>query len=155
MTPPLMTSALNADRLELVAAGSWTAANVDHLERLVQVAAREAARARSVVIDMARVEQLDTLGAWLLERLARSSKLDGNETQFTGLKPHYRGLIDEMQRVNLQPSPSFQSSSRAIIALDCRHHLNLSPCKRCSERFLPRRKQAVDVRRYVPVVSGR
>jgi phospholipid/cholesterol/gamma-HCH transport system permease protein len=118
MTPPLMTNVTNADRLELAAAGSWTASNVDHLERLVQVAAREAAHARSVVIDMASVEQLDTLGAWLLERLARSSKLDGKETQFTGLKPHYRGLIDEMQRVNLQPRSSVESPSRAIMALD-------------------------------------
>ena len=118
MTPPLMTSVMNADRLELVAAGSWTAANVDHLERLVQVAVREAPRARSVVIDMASVEQLDTLGAWLLERLARSSKRDGKDTQFTGLKPHYRGLIDEMQQVNLRPRPSVESPSRAIMALD-------------------------------------
>jgi phospholipid/cholesterol/gamma-HCH transport system permease protein len=118
MTPPLMTSVTNDDRLELAAAGSWTAANVDHLERLVQVAAREAARARSVVIDMSSVEQLDTLGAWLLERLARSSKLDGKETQFTGLRPRHGGLIDEIQRVNLQRRPSVESPSRVITVLD-------------------------------------
>jgi phospholipid/cholesterol/gamma-HCH transport system permease protein len=118
MTPPLMTSVMNADRLELAAAGSWTAANADRLERLVDVVACDAARARSIVIDMASVEQLDTLGAWLLERLARSSKLDGREAQFTGLTAHYRGLIDEMQRVNLQPSPSVESPNRAIMALN-------------------------------------
>ena len=72
MTPnPLMTSVVNADRLELTAAGSWTAANADRLERLVDAVALEAARARSIVIDTASVEQLDILGAWLLERLAR------------------------------------------------------------------------------------
>jgi phospholipid/cholesterol/gamma-HCH transport system permease protein len=118
MTPPLMTSVMNADRLELAAAGSWTAANADRLERLVDVVACDAARARSIVINMASVEQLDTLGAWLLERLARNSKLDGREAQFTGLKGHYRGLIDEMQRVNLQPSPSVESPNRAIMALN-------------------------------------
>src|SRR5262249_8182883 len=117
MIPPLMTSVMIADRLELAAAGSWTAANVDQLERLVQVAAPEAARARGVVIDMASVEELDTLGAWLLERLARSAG-DGKDTQVTGLKPRYRGLIDEMQRVNLQPRPSVESPSRAVMALD-------------------------------------
>src|SRR5215468_10253671 len=97
---PLMTGMMNADRLELTAAGSWTAANACRLETLVHLAALEADGARSVAIDMARVEQLDTLGAWLLERLARSSKRDGKDTQFSGLKPHYRGLIDEIQRVN-------------------------------------------------------
>jgi len=124
MTPPLMTSVMNADRLELAAAGSWTAANVDQLERLVQVAAPEAARSRSIVIDMASVEELDTLGAWSLARLARSAR-DGKDTQFTGLKPRYRGLIDEMQRVNLQPRPSVESPSRAIMALDKVGHATL------------------------------
>src|SRR5260370_2986883 len=115
---PLMTSVMNADRLELTAAGSWTAANADRLEERVEVAAREAARARSIVIDAASVEELDALGAWLLERLARSSKCDGKDTQFTGLKAHYRSLIDEMRGVNLHPRPSVKSSSRAIMALD-------------------------------------
>jgi phospholipid/cholesterol/gamma-HCH transport system permease protein len=119
MTPtPLLTSVMNADRLELTAAGSWTAANADRLEKLVEVAALESAPARSIAIDLASVEQLDTLGAWLLERLARGSKLDGKETQFSGLKAHNRGLIDEMRRLNLQPRPAVKSSGRAILALD-------------------------------------
>jgi phospholipid/cholesterol/gamma-HCH transport system permease protein len=119
MTPmPLMTSAMNADRLELTAAGSWTVANADRLERLVYEAELQTARARSIVINMASVEQLDTLGAWLLQRLARSAKRDGRETQFSGLKAHHRGLIDEMQRVNLQPRPSAESPRRALMALD-------------------------------------
>ena len=119
MTPtPLMTSMMKADRLELTAAGSWTAANACRLETLVHLAALEADGARSVAIDMARVEQLDTLGAWLLERLARTSKRDGKDTQFTGLKTHYRSLIDEMQRVNRQPPPPVENSSRTIIALE-------------------------------------
>jgi hypothetical protein len=57
MTPPLMSSVMNADRLELAAAGSWTAANADRLERLVDAVAREAAHARSIVIDVASIEQ--------------------------------------------------------------------------------------------------
>ena len=119
MTPtPLMTSVINADHLELAAAGPWTAANAHRLERLVYEAALKTASARSVAIDMTSVEQLDTLGAWLLERFARSSKLDGKETQFSGLKAHHRGLIDEMRRVNLQPRPAVGRPSRAIMALD-------------------------------------
>ena len=119
MTPtPRMTSVINADQLELAAAGSWTAANADRLERLVCEAALQTACARSVAIDMTSVEQLDTLGAWLLERFARSSKLDGKETQFTGLKAHHRGLIDEMRRVNRQPRPAVGRPRRAVMALD-------------------------------------
>jgi phospholipid/cholesterol/gamma-HCH transport system permease protein len=118
MTPTLITSVMNTDRLELAATGSWTAANADRLARLVDVAARDAARAGSITIDMTSVEQLDTLGAWLLERLARSSKRDGKGTRFNGLKAQHRGLIDEMQRVNLQPQPSVEEPSRAIMMFD-------------------------------------
>jgi len=75
MTPtPFMTSAMNAHRLELAAAGSWAAANADRLEPLVHLAALEAeGGGQRIAIDMTRVEQLNTLGAWLLERLARTS----------------------------------------------------------------------------------
>src|SRR5262249_2347465 len=114
---PLMTSVMNADRLELTAAGSWTAANADRLETMVDMAALEASHARSIAIDMASVEQLDTLGAWLLERFARGSKLDGKEMQFSGLKAQHRGLLDEMRRVNLRRRTSDKSSSRAIMGL--------------------------------------
>jgi phospholipid/cholesterol/gamma-HCH transport system permease protein len=118
MTPTLITSVANTERLELAATGSWTAANADRLASLVDVAGRDAARARSITIDMTSVEQLDTLGAWLLERLARGSKRDGKGTRFNGLKAQHRGLIDEMQRVNLQPLPPVEKPSRTMMVLD-------------------------------------
>jgi phospholipid/cholesterol/gamma-HCH transport system permease protein len=118
MTPTLITSVMNADRLELVATGSWTAANAECLASLVDVAARDAARARSITIDMTSVEQLDTLGAWLLERLTRSSTRDGKGTRFDGLKAQHRGLIAEMHRVNLQPQRPVEKPSRAIMVFD-------------------------------------
>ena len=55
-----------------------------------------------IAIDMAGVQELDTLGAWLLERLLRNSNLSEPEAQFIGLPPHYRGLIDAIHRVDLQ-----------------------------------------------------
>jgi phospholipid/cholesterol/gamma-HCH transport system permease protein len=118
MTPTLITSVMNADRLELVATGSWTVANAACLASLVDVASRDAARARSITIDMTSVEQLDTLGAWLLERLTRSSTRDGKGTRFDGLKAQHRGLIAEMQRVNLQPHRPVEKPGRAIMVFD-------------------------------------
>jgi phospholipid/cholesterol/gamma-HCH transport system permease protein len=73
---------------------------------------------RRVAIDLAEVEELDTLGAWLLERLARRFKLDGKEAELTGLKPRYHGLIDEMQRVNRQPRTSLRRPNWLLLALD-------------------------------------
>jgi phospholipid/cholesterol/gamma-HCH transport system permease protein len=115
---PIVTSTTMPERLEFAMAGSWTTAHSERLERLVDGAAREAAKAQRIAIDMAGIEELDTLGAWLLERLARSFKSNGKETQLTGLKPHYRGLIDEMRRVNLQPRPLIERPNRLLLALD-------------------------------------
>ena len=115
---PLVTSTKTPERTELAAAGSWTAAYSERLEQLVEAAAREAEPAGRVAIDLANVEEIDTLGAWLLERLSRRFKSNGKQAEFTGLKPHYRGLIDEMQRVNLQPRPSPARPHRVILALD-------------------------------------
>src|SRR5579864_4215307 len=81
---PLVKSAMTPERLELAAAGSWTAAYSVRLEQLVDTAAREAGTARRVAIDLGQVEELDTLGAWLLERLGRRFKLDGKEAELTG-----------------------------------------------------------------------
>ncbi len=103
---PNLSSTLVADRLRLSPSGPWTTAHAAALEQLVDAAAHETARAKRVAIDMAEVEELDTLGGWLLERLLRSSRLAGADAQFIDLPPHYRGLIEAIRRVNLQkPAP--------------------------------------------------
>jgi phospholipid/cholesterol/gamma-HCH transport system permease protein len=104
---PNLSSTRVADRLQLSPSGPWTTAHAGVLEQLVDAAAHETAQAKDVAIDMAEVEELDTLGAWLLERLLRSFRLSsGADAQFTGLPQRYRGLIEAIRRVNLQrPRP--------------------------------------------------
>jgi phospholipid/cholesterol/gamma-HCH transport system permease protein len=99
---PVLSSTMKAGRLELAPAGSWTVAHCAVLEQLVDAAAPQARNAKGISIDMTGVEELDTLGAWLLERLRRSSNHSEREAQFIGMPPHYRGLIDAIHRVNLQ-----------------------------------------------------
>ena len=119
MSPtPLLSSTMAAERLQLAPAGSWTAAHSHALEQLVDAAAPHAANAKSIAIDMAGVQELDTLGAWLLERLLRRSDLSGPEVQFVGLPPHYRGLIDEMHRVNRQKRAPPAKPNRLWAAAD-------------------------------------
>jgi phospholipid/cholesterol/gamma-HCH transport system permease protein len=84
---PLMTSKVVPEGLEFALAGSWTAAHSECLEQLVDGAVREAAKAQRIAIDMAGIDELDTLGAWLLERLTRNFKSNGKHTRVTGLKP--------------------------------------------------------------------
>lgn len=119
MTPtPLLKSTTTAGRIEFAATGPWTAAHCVTLEHLVDAAAAQTAQAAQVSIDMSGVDELDTLGAWLLERLLRSSKTGAANAQFTGLPAHYRGLIDEIRHVNLESPAPPQRHSRIVDALD-------------------------------------
>jgi phospholipid/cholesterol/gamma-HCH transport system permease protein len=99
----LLTSKFEGERLELAAGGSWTAAHANELESLVDNVSSDAAKAKTVSIDMAGVEEFDTFGAWLLERLTRQWSGAGRETVIVGLPEHDRGLLAEMEGVNRAP----------------------------------------------------
>ncbi|HKQ55598.1 MAG TPA: STAS domain-containing protein, partial [Methyloceanibacter sp.] len=86
----LLTSQLKGERLEIAASGSWTAAHAGELETLVDGAANQAAAAKNVTIDMAGVRELDTFGAWLLERLTRTWSSSGAQTEIVGMPAHDR-----------------------------------------------------------------
>jgi ABC-type uncharacterized transport system auxiliary subunit len=115
---PLLNSTVTADRLELAARGPWTAAHAEVLERLVDAAAPQVADAERILVDLAGVEALDTIGAWLLERLIRRSGSVGEPAEITGLSSRYRGLIDEMRAVNLQARTPPKAANRLVTALD-------------------------------------
>ena len=115
---PALNSTMRAERLEFTAVGSWTIAHSEVLERLVDAAALQFANARSVAINMAGVQELDTLGAWLLERLIRVWRERGQQAEYTLLPEDFRGLLDEMREVNSQPGGLRAKPNRIIAALE-------------------------------------
>jgi len=103
----VLTAVSSGDALELRPAGSWTAANATTLERLSNDVAPQLDRAAAVKLDMAGVRELDTLGAWLLEKIARRAASGGHAADITGIADNYAGLIDEVRQVNRRtPAPA-------------------------------------------------
>jgi phospholipid/cholesterol/gamma-HCH transport system permease protein len=102
----LLTAKFEDGRLELAAGGAWTVANAGALETLVDGVSADAARARSVSIDMAGVREFDTFGAWLLERLTRQWRGRGGAASIVGMPEHDQTLLKEMSSVNLEPAPA-------------------------------------------------
>jgi len=94
---------LQGDRLTVTGAGSWTAAHARALDTQIAGLARRHASAKTVSIDMAQVDRLDTFGAWMLEKLVRAAEANGAKAEVAGLKEDYRALIDEMRHVDLAP----------------------------------------------------
>jgi phospholipid/cholesterol/gamma-HCH transport system permease protein len=102
----LLTAVARGDRLELAAAGSWTVECAADLEGLVDGAVLQSKTAKSIAINMAKVERLDTFGAWLLERLVRDFSTDGRGIDVVGLPDRYSVLVNEAHQANRkQPEP--------------------------------------------------
>jgi phospholipid/cholesterol/gamma-HCH transport system permease protein len=99
-SPPLLTATPAGDVLELRPGGAWTAANVTTLEALSDAVADQLDRSKSVKLDMAEVHELDTLGAWLLEKISRRAATAGHPTEVVGIADNYAGLIEEVRQVN-------------------------------------------------------
>ena len=99
-TAPLLTATATGDVLKLRPGGSWIAANAAELERLSDDVAPKLDRAGIVKVDMAGVRELDTLGAWLLERMSRRATSAGRRAEIIGVADNYAGLIDEVRQVN-------------------------------------------------------
>jgi phospholipid/cholesterol/gamma-HCH transport system permease protein len=76
--------------------GAWTVTNVEVLEGLCE---RTSAR-RVGTIDLSRVTALDTVGAWLFEKLARRFSIPSFKTSFVGVPETYAGLMKDLERVN-------------------------------------------------------
>src|SRR5947209_6005434 len=89
-----------------VAAGNWTATHAGPLDRLVPVIPGTKQTGGRVAIDVSGIEQLDTLGAWLLERLSRRCRLDGQEPAFVGVPDDFKGLLERVHDVNRCARPA-------------------------------------------------
>ncbi|MDB5565725.1 MAG: transporter permease [Tardiphaga sp.] len=95
----LLEARSTGDALALSPSGSWTAANATAMEELFDAVAPRLQRATVLQVDMSGVRELDTLGAWMLEKIARRAKLAGR-TDIVGVADHYAGLIEEVRQVN-------------------------------------------------------
>jgi phospholipid/cholesterol/gamma-HCH transport system permease protein len=104
---PLLTATPSGDLLELRPGGLWTAANVVTLEQLAGAVTPQLDRSNLVRVDMAEVGELDTLGAWMLEKMSRRATSAGHRVEMVGVADNYAGLIEEVRQVNRHnPAPA-------------------------------------------------
>ena len=112
----LVSGQARGDSVELSAAGSWTAEYAGAIEPQVESATR-AITARSVAINLSRIEYLDTYGAWLIERTLRNWTREGRDARIVGLREDYRGLFDKVHAgtQTLAPPPPKPNSIIATL----------------------------------------
>jgi phospholipid/cholesterol/gamma-HCH transport system permease protein len=77
------------------------------LEALSDGVTAQLDQSKAVKIDMAEVRELDTLGAWVLEKMLRRAASAGHHAEVVGIADNYEGLIEEVHQVNRRnPAPA-------------------------------------------------
>ena len=74
---------MRGESLDVSVSGSWTAANLQALEPLVETAVREAA-GRRLHVDIHGLGEIDTFGACLLNRMIRDGSPSATASKGTG-----------------------------------------------------------------------
>jgi phospholipid/cholesterol/gamma-HCH transport system permease protein len=115
---PAISKALDGNRLELEATGSWTARNTQALARLADGTVIKAATGCRAEIDLSRIEHLDTFGAWLIERLSRAYRDGGYDVRLVKVPERYKGLLDEVSQANLRAPPPVRRTNPILARLD-------------------------------------
>ena len=102
---------------ELVLSGQWTARGLGDVER--RFAALHFGSPESITADGARIDALDTAGAWVLHRLLR--RRDGKDAAVSlrGLRPEFARLLDLVaQRVAGQAAQPKAAGPRSVGAIE-------------------------------------
>jgi phospholipid/cholesterol/gamma-HCH transport system permease protein len=98
--PLYLTSQVEGRKLVLAAEGKWTSEFAGAIEPQILAAIKKRPRVDRVDIDVSKVARLDTIGAWLVERLRRTWESGGAKTAIVGLDPRYQVLLDEVAASN-------------------------------------------------------
>lgn len=91
---------LHGTTFRLIASGSWTVAEAAELDRALRTLQVPIPPTPDFTgeVDLAGIAEIDTAGAWLLQRTAADWEAAGLRTRFAGATQSFRILIQEVRR---------------------------------------------------------
>ena len=93
----------DASRGRLQPAGAWIAEGSKEAERLIDRGLTQSSGSQSLVIDLAELTELDTYGAWLIERMTRSLSARGQIAPLTNVPERFKAILQAVHRTNDAP----------------------------------------------------
>jgi phospholipid/cholesterol/gamma-HCH transport system permease protein len=106
--------------LRISAGGTWETAQIAGVDPELRAVARE--KPRAVRVDLSGVDAIDTAGAWVLARTAKSLRAQGAAVEFTGARPEHQALIDAIAASEHEPAPPRPQPHSVIALLDRTGH---------------------------------
>ena len=107
---PIAETIHHGDEVSVALGGRWTAERAPAVEQEVAALLEAVGRAQRVIIDLSRVERLDTLGAWVLDRTRHELGGHGMQADFIGARAEHRILLDEVAYRGFQKQPAQKKS---------------------------------------------
>ena len=107
---PSVTRKIAGDGIVFALAGGWVVAAGRALETGGAAMTSGALGAKSVTIDLAGIDRMDTAGAWLIDRARAEVAAAGTPTAYRGARPEHALLIREAGYRPLEPVRSKRSS---------------------------------------------
>ena len=107
---PQLTIDQIGDELRATLAGRWTADQAPAVERCVADLLAAIGDERRIIFDLASVERLDTLGAWVLDRTRHDLGASGHSADFVGARSEHHILLNEVAYRGFQPNPVVKRS---------------------------------------------
>ncbi len=98
---------------ELVLSGCWTARSIGALER--QLEALQVPHGTQVAADGARVDALDSAGAWLLQQLLLRLRGAGAVVSMRGLRHEFATLLDVVAQRVAAPAPGPAARANRVV----------------------------------------
>jgi phospholipid/cholesterol/gamma-HCH transport system permease protein len=102
----------------LTATGAWTAATAPAIEALSDRAFDAVRASKSVVVHIGAVEELDTYGAWLIERMMRRCRSSGVEAATAAIPERFQGLLKAVHETNGEPAAAPKRTSSLMRSLE-------------------------------------
>ena len=102
----------------LALSGSWTARGIGAIER--QLEALQLASRTGLIADGARIDALDTAGAWVLQKLLLRLRGEGMAVSLSGLRPEFAKLLEAVgqQLADQTDTPAADARSRSTMLGD-------------------------------------
>ena len=98
--------------------GSWTVEHAAAVEREIEQLVSAAEDQGHALIDLSRIDRLDTLGAWVLDRTRHDFGARGLAADFVGAKADHHILLNEVAYRGFQPAPVKHPSKLMDVFVD-------------------------------------
>ncbi len=101
--PPRWSLERSGQEAQIGLTGCWTAEYASDMEAAMTDILAAVRQDRRIVLNLSRIDHLDTAGAWVLDRTRHELKAQGYDVVFMSARDEHRLLLDEVDHYEIPP----------------------------------------------------